>query len=464
MVHVTNMPSMKRKKQIKVVSRDDAVRILEIYPKTKAVYDYIKEHPDTDARVIADALGEQQVYVHLNRLEDNMLVTVQNQRERHYYVKHYTANELTTEPTSHVPRQQVTMPAIQEKVRTKGRDVLNNGLREQYEALKRKGIFFDDRIEDTSTDMDFLLNINGVDCIPKGTLVAVSGEKGTGKSSVMAVFAGVLISDNEFAGIKRKKECNNILWIDTEKDKGDNRRKLSITRHIAQIADADSLQDHGIDFCRMKGSSPELLRYTIEALANEKTYDIIIIDGLIEMTDKPNDNYKVVIDLLMQLSEGGCTVFGMIHTSMKKGDGIMMYALGTHYTYKASTGFLVKKNKEGIITMSNNFSNDTDTIPDVLLVNEKGMIEPFVRKKSDTDTNEDGRAANKSLPPIPTQRFMEILESGVLITHTELKTKLMEVTGKADRTVRNWIKYASTPDYGILVKDETGKYYLRNES
>ena len=175
-----------------------------------------------------------------------------------------------------------------------------------------------------------------------------------------------------------------------------------------------------------------------------------------------NDNYKVVIDLLMQLSEGGCTVFGMLHTSMKKGDGMMMYALGTHYTYKASTGFLVKKNKAGVITMSNNFSNDTDTIPDVLLVNEKGMIEPFVRDES--DDNKDGMAADKSLPSIPTLQFNKILEGGVLMTHTELKKKLMEVTGKADRTVRNWITYASSPDYGILAQDETGKYYLRNES
>ena len=452
----------RRKKKIEFITRDDAVRILEIYPKTKVVYDYIKEHPNTDARMIADALGEQQVYTHVNRLEDYMLVTVQKQRERHYSVKHYTVNELTTEQTSDVPLTQGTMPVIPKNVKTRGRDMFNDNLREQYEALKRKGIFFDDRIEDTTTDMDFMLTINGVDCIPKGTLVAVSGEKGTGKSSVMAVFAGVLISDNEFAGIKRKKECNSILWIDTEKDKGDNRRKLFITRHIAQIADDDSLQDHGIDFVRMKGASPELLRYTIENLANEKTYDIIIIDGLIEMTDKPNDNYKVVIDLLMQLSEDGCTVFGMLHTSMKKGDGMMMYALGTHYTYKASTGFLVKKNKAGVITMSNNFSNDTDTIPDVLLVNEKGMIEPFVRDES--DDNKDGMAADKSLPSIPTQQFNKILEGGVLMTHTELKKKLMEVTGKADRTVRNWITYASSPDYGILAQDETGKYYLRNES
>lgn len=391
-----------------------------------------------------------------------MLVTVQKQRERHYSVKHYTVNEQTTEQTSDVPLTQGTMPVIPKNVKTRGRDMFNDNLQKQYEALKRKGIFFDDRIEDTTTDMDFMLTINGVDCIPKGTLVAVSGEKGTGKSSVMAVFAGVLISDNEFAGIKRKKECNSILWIDTEKDKGDNRRKLFITRHIAQIADDDSLQDHGIDFVRMKGASPELLRYTIENLANEKTYDIIIIDGLIEMTDKPNDNYKVVIDLLMQLSEGGCTVFGMLHTSMKKGDGMMMYALGTHYTYKASTGFLVKKNKAGVITMSNNFSNDTDTIPDVLLVNEKGMIEPFVRDES--DDNKDGMAADKSLPSIPTQQFKNILEGGVLMTHTELKKKLMEVTGKADRTVRNWITYASSPNYGILAQDKTGKYYLRNES
>lgn len=445
---------MKRNKP-KFITKEDSLRILETYPRTKLVYDFIKEHPNTDAREIAAGLGEKQVYVHVNRLEDYGLVSVQKQKERHYTVKHYNVTELNTEQTSNVPPQQRTEPVAQKVEKTRMKD---DELRQQYESLKRKGIFFDDRIEDIAPDMDFLLTINGVDCVPKGTLVAVSGEKGTGKSSVMAVLAGVFISDCEFAGIKRKKECNNILWIDTEKDKGDNRRKLSITRHVAQIADGDSLQEHGIDFVRMKGVRPELLRYTIEVLADEKMYDVIIIDGIIEMTDKPNENYRQVIDLLMQLSEKGSTIIGMLHTSMKKGDDNMMYALGTHFTFKASTGFLIKNNKSGIITMSNNFSNDTETIPNVMLVNKEGMIEPYAQNEHDNSKEHENRRDNvktdrRTLKNI--QIFKNILSDGILQSRTELVDALKEngvTQNNAYKLIRQMV------DMKIIAKENAGKY------
>ena len=265
----------RRKKKKELITRDDAVRMLQIYPKTKAVYDYVKEHPNTDARMIADALGEQQVYTHVNRLEEYMLVTVQKQLERHYSVKHYTVNELTTEQADNVPLQQ-EIESSARNVKTKMNDMTDESFKKLFlECL------FDDLNEDIIKP-DFRLNIGGVDCVSSGCIVAVTGKPGVGKSTAMAIVAGVLIGGKDFGLIQCKKAAHNILWIDTEKDSFSCNQRMKTLRNVAGLDAGKKLVDQGVQFLRMKTRSIEERIYLLEKITEKNLsrmiYDVVFID------------------------------------------------------------------------------------------------------------------------------------------------------------------------------------------
>lgn len=439
---------MKRTK-VKVISQKDAVKILEIYPKTKVVYDYIKEHPNTDARVIANALGEQQVYTHVNRLEDYDLVNVQKQRERHYSVKHYTINEQTTEQTSNVPIQQETMP-VQKNAKTMMKGMTD----ESYKGLFTECLF-DDLNEDL-TKPDFRLNIGGVDCVSSGSIVAIAGRPGAGKSTAMAIIAGVMKSGNSFGPIGCGKKAERILWVDTEKDAFSCRQRMRIFRSVAGLDTEMSLKDQNLHFLRMSNKSTDerflLLSKIEEECESTLQYNAIFIDGLFDLTDNPDKNYVPVIDLLRKLSAIGITVFAMLHTNKQVDDDNMRYALGTELQRICTNRFTVKYDeKKKLHQIIHQKSNDTAFAPTVCFgYDESGKVVPISEKRKESPKSIASR-----------NDFETILSGGVLMTNKELESALMNLANLKERAAQERIHQGIIKR--VIDRTEDGKYFLKND-
>ena len=442
----------KRKKKKEFITRNDAVRILEIYPKTKVVYDYIKEHPNTDARMIADALGEQQVYTHVNRLEDYMLVTVQKQRERHYSVKHYTVNELTTEQADNVPLQQ-EIESSARNVKTKMNDMTDESFKKLFlECL------FDDLNEDI-VKPDFRLNIGGVDCVSSGCIVAVSGKPGVGKSTAMAIVAGVLISGKDFGLIQCKKAAHNILWIDTEKDSFSCNQRMKTLRNVAGLDAGKKLVDQGVQFLRMKTRSIEERIYLLEKITEKNLsrmiYDVVFIDGIFDLTDDPGNLQKVtqVMELLKRLSGSGATVFGMLHTNKKLDDDNMREVIGTEYMRLCNNRFLVKYDaQKKIHNIIHDKSNDTKIAPIVSFqINDDGVAVPAgLDSEPNPKINEDFK-----------KDFETILSNGLILPYNELVKEVVRTAKIGNDMAKKRISKGYKDGY--LDRDSGGKYWLKKE-
>lgn len=441
---------MKRTNKVKVISHDDAVKILEIYPKTKVVYDYIKEHPNSDARVIANALGAQQVYTHVNRLEDYDLVNVQKQRERHYSVKHYTVNELTTERTSNIPTQQTSVSFVQKNAKTMMKGMTD----ESYKGLFTECLF-DDLNEDL-TKPDFRLNIGGVDCVSSGSIVAIAGRPGAGKSTAMAIIAGVMKSGNSFGPIGCGKKAERILWVDTEKDAFSCRQRMRIFRSVAGLDAEMSLKDQNLHFLRMSNKSTDerflLLSKIEEECESTLQYNAIFIDGLFDLTDNPDKNFVPVIDLLRKLSAIGITVFAMLHTNKQVDDDNMRYALGTELQRICTNRFTVKYDeKKKLHQIIHQKSNDTAFAPTVCFAyDDNGDVVPVEEQRKE---NPKSIASRKD--------FETILSGGVLMTNKELESELMKLAKVKERAAQERIIQGCNK--GIIEKTTDGKYFLKND-
>lgn len=442
----------RRKKKKELITRDDAVRMLQIYPKTKAVYDYIKEHPNTDARMIADALGEQQVYTHVNRLEDYMLVTVQKQRERHYSVKHYTVNELTTEQADNVPLQQ-EIESSARNVKTKMNDMTDESFKKLFlECL------FDDLNEDIIKP-DFRLNIGGVDCVSSGCIVAVTGKPGVGKSTAMAIVAGVLIGGKDFGLIQCKKAARNILWIDTEKDPVSCNQRMKTLRNVAGLDAGKKLVDQGVQFLCMKTRSIEERIFILEKITEKNLsrmiYDVVFIDGIFDLTDDPGNLQKVtqVMELLKRLSGSGATVFGMLHTNKKLDDDNMREVIGTEYMRLCNNRFLVKYDaQKKIHNIIHDKSNDTKIAPIVSFqINDDGVAVPAgLDSEQNPKINEDFK-----------KDFETILSNGLILPYNELVKEVVRTANIGNDMAKKRISKGYKDGY--LDRDGGGKYWLKKE-
>ena len=452
MVRQINVTRMNRRKKKKFTTRDDAVRILETYPKTKVVYDCIKEHPNTDARMIADALGEQQVYTHVNRLEDYMLVTVQKQRERHYSVKHYTVNELTTEQADNVPLQQ-EIESSARNVKTKMNDMTDESFKKLFlECL------FDDLNEDIIKP-DFRLNIGGVDCVSSGCIVAVTGKPGVGKSTAMAIVAGVLIGGKDFGLIQCKKAARNILWIDTEKDPVSCNQRMKTLRNVAGLDAGKKLVDQGVQFLCMKTRSIEERIFILEKITEKNLsrmiYDVVFIDGIFDLTDDPGNLQKVtqVMELLKRLSGSGATVFGMLHTNKKLDDDNMREVIGTEYMRLCNNRFLVKYDaQKKIHNIIHDKSNDTKIAPIVSFqINDDGVAVPAgLDSEQNPKINEDFK-----------KDFETILSNGLILPYNELVKEVVRTAKIGNDMAKKRISKGYKDGY--LDRDSGGKYWLKKE-
>ena len=64
-------------------------------------------------------------------------------------------------------------------------------------------------------EMKHLLNINGVNCFPRGDLVAISGKEKCGKTTDCRIIVSALMK-GEYMGVTALEKNVSVLWIDTE--------------------------------------------------------------------------------------------------------------------------------------------------------------------------------------------------------------------------------------------------------
>ncbi len=210
----------------------------------------------------------------------------------------------------------------------------------------------------------FLYNIHGVNCVPSGEVVGIGGKPGTGKTTALAILIGVIMGNVTFGGIRCVTPCHKVLWMDTEKGEYSTQQKMATFRRISDMSENIQLEQCGISFWLLRGERLVDRIAFIELLFNLGKYDCVVIDGIFDLTNDPNENYAPVIELLQRLANHGTTVFAMLHTN--KNDDNMRYALGTELTRIATTIFVVNFNKNnGNHTITHEKSNDTALAPPI---------------------------------------------------------------------------------------------------
>lgn len=314
---------------------------------------------------------------------------------------------------------------------------------ERLAAFLARGPF--DDLDPDITAPNFRLNIMGVDCCTSGELTAISGQPGAGKSTTLAILVGVLLGRTEFAGIRGLRPCGKVLWIDTEKGAFSCAQKMKYLRRIAKIEPPTKLVDAGVHLYFMRQECKADRLAILDAVFRAGDYDVVVIDGIFDLLEDPQDTNSPVWEVLQGFAGAGATVFAMLHTN--KNDDNMRYATGTELQRLVTTRFDVEYDKRtGRHIIKHQKSNDTALAPEVAFIIEK---DGNIRAADDAQEKQENSDA----------LFHKVFGKDKQLNYTELWKRIKDAEKCSERTAKGRITEAL--DFGaksVLARKEN--YYV----
>lgn len=341
------------------------------------------------------------------------------------------------EGAGNTPQQQAMDNAVNDMA--KDLEKIAKGLPDWAVAQLKKGFFND--LDPNITRPDFRLRMNGVEIAPSGDLIAVSGKPGTGKSTIIAIIAGILLSGGSWGGFECCTPVHSILWIDTEKGEYSCKMKAGYFREAGKFGWSTKLTDLGVDFARLRGMETEHVAKMVKAFASLKTYDLIILDGIIDMMrDKASDDTTDVTDLLKSLCSGRASVIAMLHGNKGKEDDNMRYAIGTELWRLCTTWLIVRYDKE----------KDRHEV-ELMKSNDSGRADNVYFK-----FDKDGRPQPEAIDG--RQMVLAVVSDGNARDWKKLRQDVASRAGVEISEAYRYCKLAS--ESKIIIQDERGKMIL----
>lgn len=324
---------------------------------------------------------------------------------------------------------------------------------ETFKRIFTECLFND--LDEEITSPNFRFNIGGVDCVSRGSIVAIAGKPGVGKSTAIAILAGVLLGKGEFGKMKCKNKVAQILWVDTEKDAFSCKQRTKTLRNVAGLDKDKTLFDQYVHFLRFSNKSVKERFEWLEKYANNSkyAYDAIFIDGIFDLTEDADKDFMPIIDMLKKLSYGGATVFAMLHTNKQADDDNMRYALGTELQRICTNRFTIKYDKsKDCHNICHEKSNDTQLAPTVSFrFDENGIAMPL------ESADDKKHRVNENFK----NDFKKIFAGGEKMSYTELVKKVCKVSNIGESMAKKRISKGDKDGY--LLHDDEGKYCFKEK-
>lgn len=314
----------------------------------------------------------------------------------------------------------------------------------RFQEFLKRG-WFDD-LDENITRPNFRFNIMGVDCVPSGEIVAIAGKPGAGKSTTLAILIGILLGKTEFAGIRCLTPCKRVLWIDTEKGAYSCKMKMQNFRRVARIESSKPLTEIGVYFVMMRQvATPDRL-YFIRRLSQMSCFDAIVIDGIFDLVEDPNEGYSEATDLLRELADTGASVFAMLHTNKASGDSNMRYALGSELQRLCTTRFTITYNEQSKTHLiTHDKSNDSSLAPEASFRFE-----------------DDGSVVDATSPKIDVKKILQyVFSDGRSRDFNKLRTDFVAKSGVKPNEAFNFVQQAQKDNW--LITEIDGKINLNKE-
>lgn len=270
----------------------------------------------------------------------------------------------------------------------------------------------------------------------EGNISTIGGVQKSRKTFLISLLISQFLEENEAT----------VLLIDTEQSLFHVHR---VTKRIHRLLGWQT------DLCNSKLKVLALRELSVKERINTLEQSIavwqpklVFVDGIRDLVKDFNspEESSDMVNLLMKLSSKyDCHICSVLHEN--KIGGQLRGHLGTELLNKSETVIGVKT-EDNITTVSPLATRNKPFETFYFTVNDIGLPElckPIEKPKSSNKL--------KAL-------FEEALPAAVSLSYSDLRTKVMNMTGKTQRTVEKQIKAAL--DESILTKTDTGLYYCNS--
>ena len=222
-------------------------------------------------------------------------------------------------------------------------------LRKRWNTLEERRITAEKEIP----PMEFLFKLFNKPCFPRGELVAITGKAKSGKtfmSTILMVAAFTqrcldlkrhidLTDHTDFLSHAERKEMKEmyplrVMWYDTEQSE-ESTQDILRNRLIAM---AQTIPEGKLDIFNVRGEFWQERLPLLEAAIGRFQPDLVILDGIRDLTDDINDGVKAqqIIERLMHMaSTRHCCIVCIMHQNKAQEDRSMRGWLGTELKNKS---------------------------------------------------------------------------------------------------------------------------------
>lgn len=204
--------------------------------------------------------------------------------------------------------------------------------------------------------MQFLFQMFGKLCFPRGELVAVAGKAKSGKTFVSSILMALCFVQEVLTVRRLEDNMLRVLWFDTEQSE-ESTQDILKNRIIPMIRDDSHLlfqgQDSPFQVFNVRADFWQERLPLLEAAMCRYKPDLVILDGIRDLVNDINDGVMAqdVIERLMHLaSENRCCLTCILHQNKGLDDKNLRGWIGTELKNKAFEVYECTKDADRIFT------------------------------------------------------------------------------------------------------------------
>lgn len=322
--------------------------------------------------------------------------------------------------------------------------------------------------------LDFLFEMLGRPCFPRGEVVTVTGKPKSGKTFFLSLLMTACTADRDVLGIRRAKDSPPLkcLWYDTEQCQQSTREIIADRiRPMAAGESAEFLEEMYDVFNTRSLDFAERMELLESAIAHCHP-DLVVIDGICDLIRDINDGItvKAVVENLMRTAQAyGCCIVCAIHQNKGAEDRNPRGWIGTELNNKSFEVYACELLKPEIIFSVEQVLSRRYRMNGLFyfVVDDNGL--PHHSEGPETTGSTTGK---KNYPPMNEKYilwvndqmtvdirnlFCDILKNGPLF-YNHLQDKAMELLGcKSTGYWNNLFMEAKNQRIIINTRDQNGK-------
>lgn len=312
----------------------------------------------------------------------------------------------------------------------------------KWEAIREKIDKFDITEDMVLPEMKHLLQVGGINCFPRGDLVAISGKEKCGKTTDCRIMVSALLR-GEYMDVMALEQDVRVLWIDTEQASLSSR---AVCRGIKMMC-GFALPHERFRYSALREyPDREELTETLRYLFDSFKPDIAIIDGIRDFIPDFNDvveSSEIVLEC-MQLSSGvsaeksretglnqrpPCCVCCILHQNKPKDDTNMRGHLGTELSNKAGEVWEATQDEDHVFSFKQTRSRTRPiTDPIQYKVHSEVYVDPNTGKAEEIGIPE-GWTTEPIAEETPREEYVVTRNGPVKITTEQCQMMFYKVMG-----------------------------------